>query len=326
MIAPLIAAFVAAMVCCKILIFRAAHLFVDEPNERSLHSVPTPRFGGIGILVGILVGWLLVVSQKGMVNEVIFIGAGVILISSISLFDDFFRLSQASRFLVHFCASALMAGGLVYGVAGWGWLVFYTIGTIWMINLYNFMDGMDGFSGGMAFAGFLSLGLAGYFKDVLVFSSLNVIVAAAAAGFLVFNLPPARIFMGDAGSATLGFLAAGFSVWGIRDQVFPLWFPFLVFSPFIVDASVTILRRLFNREKIWLPHRKHFYQRLVLNGWSHRKTVIVEYFLMLACSASAFLIDKHDFAIPGLPVWLAVYIILGILVERKVRARAPFSS
>ncbi len=203
-------------------------------------------------------------------------------------------------------------------------LLFYLIATLWLINLYNFMDGMDGFSGGMAAIGFAALTVAAHFSQKPVMAEFMAVIAVAATGFLLFNFPPARMFMGDVGSATIGFLVAAFSLWGVRDAVFPIWLPLLVFSPFIVDASLTILRRAINREKIWLPHRKHFYQRLVLNGWSHRKTVLCEYVLMLACSVSALFIWRYDLALPGLSAWAFIYAVLALLVERKVREKVPF--
>jgi UDP-N-acetylmuramyl pentapeptide phosphotransferase/UDP-N-acetylglucosamine-1-phosphate transferase len=127
----------------------------------------------------------------------------------------------------------------------------------------------------------------GWLADHDLFFVASLIVAAAAAGFLVFNFPPARIFMGDAGSSTLGMLAAALSLWGARDGIFPFWTAVLVFSPFIADASVTLLRRLWRRERIWQAHKTHYYQRLVQAGWGHRKTVLLEYLIMLGCALTA---------------------------------------
>jgi UDP-N-acetylmuramyl pentapeptide phosphotransferase/UDP-N-acetylglucosamine-1-phosphate transferase len=149
------------------------------------------------------------------------------------------------------------------------------------------MDGMDGFAGGMAVIGFSTLAWLG--RADPGFATLCLIVAAASAGFLFHNFPPAKIFLGDTGSTTLGFLAAACSLWGSRVGLFPFWVALLVFSPFIVDATVTLLRRLLRGERIWEAHRTHYYQRLVLLGWGHRRTVLVEYALMLACAGSALL-------------------------------------
>jgi UDP-N-acetylmuramyl pentapeptide phosphotransferase/UDP-N-acetylglucosamine-1-phosphate transferase len=158
---------------------------------------------------------------------------------------------------------------------------------VWMINLYNFMDGMDGFAGGMTVFGFGTFAGLGWIAGHDSFLIVNLIIACASAGFLYFNFPPARIFMGDIGSSTLGLMAATLSLWGARDGVFPFWVAMLVFSPFIIDSTVTLARRLSRREKIWQAHKTHFYQRLVQAGWGHRKTVLFEYIIMFGCGITA---------------------------------------
>jgi UDP-N-acetylmuramyl pentapeptide phosphotransferase/UDP-N-acetylglucosamine-1-phosphate transferase len=195
-----------------------------------------------------------------------------------------------------------------------------------MINLYNFMDGMDGFAGGMAVIGFSTLAWLG--RADAGFAAVCLTVAAASAGFLIHNFPPAKIFLGDTGSTTLGFLAAACSLWGSKADLFPFWVALLVFSPFIVDATVTLLRRLLRGEKVWEAHRKHYYQRLVLLGWGHRRTVLVEYALMLACAGSA------ELAIHLSPAgqatlaagWLLIYGLLMWGVGRLERRRATVST
>ena len=164
-------------------------------------------------------------------------------------------------------------------------LVIGAIATAWMINLYNFMDGSDGLAGGMAVIGFGAYAVASYQADFLPLALGSVTIAACAAAFLCFNLHPARTFLGDAGSIPLGFLAAAIGFIGWRDGVWPWWFPLLVFSPFIVDATVTLLRRMLTGERFWAAHRSHYYQRLVQSGWGHRKTANAEFALMLACAA-----------------------------------------
>jgi len=202
---------------------------------------------------------------------------------------------------------------LPWGVLG---LIFTWLAIVWMTNLFNFMDGMDGFAGGMALAGFTFLGLAGWLAGAQSYAVFCWLVSASTLGFLPFNFPPARIFMGDAGSATLGLLAAALSLWGVNDGIFPIWFPLLVFSPFVVDATLTLLGRSLRREKIWQAHRTHYYQRLVQAGWGHRKTVLTEYLLMLMAGGSALiLLLSPDFRLVGLIVWSAVYILLAYVVN-----------
>jgi len=149
------------------------------------------------------------------------------------------------------------------------------------------MDGSDGLAGGMAVFGFGAYGLAALAGGDFSFAAINLSVAAAACAFLFFNFPPARVFMGDVGAIPLGYLAAVLDVTGWLRGNWPWWFGIAVFSPFIVDASYTLLKRLLRGAKVWQPHREHFYQRLVQSGWGHRKTAVAEYVLMALCSGAA---------------------------------------
>jgi UDP-N-acetylmuramyl pentapeptide phosphotransferase/UDP-N-acetylglucosamine-1-phosphate transferase len=158
--------------------------------------------------------------------------------------------------------------------------------------------------------GFLAyLGWRGGHQLILL---LSLLVASAAAGFLWYNVPPALIFMGDVGSVPLGFLAAALAMMGVHDGLFDIWVPLLIFSPFIVDATVTLVRRLLRGEKIWRAHREHYYQRLVLAGWGHRRTVLAEYTLMLACGISAMVYVQisEPWRMTILLGWMGVYMVL----------------
>jgi UDP-N-acetylmuramyl pentapeptide phosphotransferase/UDP-N-acetylglucosamine-1-phosphate transferase len=150
----------------------------------------------------------------------------------------------------------------------------------------------------------------------------SLFFSLAALGFLIYNLPPARIFMGDIGSASLGFAAASVTLWGVKDELFEIWVPLLIFSPFIVDSTVTLLKRTFRREKIWKAHREHYYQRLVLAGWGHKKTIVMEYVLIIAAGLSGLLYGQLNraFQFVTLLCWVFIYIALGLgvqMVERQ---------
>ena len=188
---------------------------------------------------------------------------------------------------------------------------------MWMTNLYNFMDGMDGFAGGMTVIGFGFLSLMGWLGDHLLIALMSLLTIAASVGFLFFNLPPAKIFMGDVGSVPLGFLAGTLSVMGVHDGLFDIWIPILIFSPFIVDATATLFHRLWRGKQIWRAHRQHYYQRMVLAGWGHRRTVLVEYGLMLACGISAIFYWKSSepLQLAILLAWTAVYVLLALSVK-----------
>lgn len=268
---------------------------LDYPNSRSLHQQPIPRTGGLAVLGGIFAGGLYApVAYPLWVALLI----GLLPLTVVSLLDDYRSVAARWRILTHLLAavSLLAAGltpdrlelpGLALPLPVWIAIPLTLLFIVWMINLYNFMDGMDGFAGGMATIGFSALAWLGWADAG--FAAFCLIVAAASAGFLVHNFPPAKIFLGDTGSTALGFLAAAFSLWGAKEGLFPFWVALLVFSPFIVDATVTLLRRLLRGEKVWEAHRSHYYQRLVLLGWGHRRTVLTEYALMLACAGSALL-------------------------------------
>jgi UDP-N-acetylmuramyl pentapeptide phosphotransferase/UDP-N-acetylglucosamine-1-phosphate transferase len=177
----------------------------------------------------------------------------------------------------------------------------------------------------MALIGFGVYALAAALAGEPAFAQANLCVAAAAAGFLVFNFPPARVFMGDAGSIPLGFLAAALGLQGWSDGLWPLWFPLVVFGPFVVDASVTLVRRALRRERVWQAHRSHYYQRIILLGWSHRRTAAAEYALMAASGAVALLAARLA---PGLQAallaaLLAVYLAAGLAVDLRWRRHAP---
>jgi len=289
---------------------------LDEPNERSLHARPVPRTGGVATvlaLAGAFGGWQAMQGLSAQAGDLLIAAAFIALLS---FADDLRPLPAAVRLIGHVLAAGwLAARGFVLFDGGW-WAVLSALGMVWMLNLYNFMDGMDGFAGGMAVFGFGFLGLAGWQAGDATFAGFCWVIAAAAAGFLPWNFPPARIFMGDAGSATLGLLAGGASVWGVREGVFGWWLPLLVFSPFVVDATVTLFRRALRGERVWQAHRSHYYQRLVLSGWSHRKAVLAEYALMLAAGASALMLPQTA-VWPGLVAWAVVFALLACAVDRR---------
>jgi UDP-N-acetylmuramyl pentapeptide phosphotransferase/UDP-N-acetylglucosamine-1-phosphate transferase len=166
-------------------------------------------------------------------------------------------------------------------------MLLLAVGVVWLTNLYNFMDGADGVAGGMAVIGFSTYATAAALAGETALSMLCTGISAAALAFLGFNFHPARIFMGDVGSIPLGFLAAALGLLGWRHDAWPLWFPVLVFGPFIADATVTLLRRFSRREKVWQAHREHYYQRLVRMGLGHRAAALIGYAVMVFCAAAA---------------------------------------
>ncbi|PTN33319.1 glycosyltransferase family 4 protein [Desulfonatronum sp. SC1] len=350
-LAPVFAAlFSSAVLTAYLTSGRARLRILDHPNERSLHHTPVPRTGGLAILAGLAVGMIVALAMdvlalgasgewetemliRGAFPELLWLVGGALLVAMVSFVDDRKGVGVVPRFAVHVAAAfVLLAGGLApraldLGVWVWAWpmslgVLFSGLFMVWMTNLYNFMDGMDGFAGGMGLIGFGFLGLFGLLAGESGYALVCWSTALACLGFLVFNYPPARIFMGDTGASSLGFWAGALILWADGRGMFPFWAGVLVFSPFIVDATVTLLRRLLAGEKVWQAHRSHYYQRLVQLGWGHRKTVLAEYAVMLAAGLSGlFLLQLGNtvWVLPGLTCWTLIYLVLAMLVGRMER-------
>lgn len=272
--------FVASIALTWWMATRAAHLFPhDEPNPRSLHVHPVPRTGGIAIMAAVTAAGALLQASLAV------LGCAFAL-AVVSFVDDRGGLPAHVRFLAHGAAAAGWLALALPGAPAWLLPVLF-LAIVWVTNLYNFMDGMDGLAGGMTAFGFGAYAIGFWLAGEAASALFSASVAAAALGFLWFNFHPARIFMGDVGSIPLGFLAAAVGLHGWRDGAWPIWFPVAVFSPFIFDATVTLLRRAARGERIWEAHRTHYYQRLVQLGWGHRNTALAEYALMAGCAVVA---------------------------------------
>ena len=255
----------------------AWRLATDIPNDRSLHTLPTPRVGGWGIVP------VCVVLLLALAPALWLIAVGAAGLAAMSQIDDRRGLPARVRFSAHLVAVVALIA--IYP-AGAPWWLLAGVGfvMVWLTNLYNFMDGADGLAGGMALFGFGAYAAAALTGPNLSpdLAAAGAAVAGAALGFLLLNFHPARLFLGDAGSIPLGFLAGALGYWGWRADAWPIWFPALVFAPFIADASVTLLRRLLRGEKFWQAHREHYYQRMVRSGVGHRRTALYWYLIMLA--------------------------------------------
>ena len=292
-----------------LLMQRAAHLPIDHPNARSLHVTPMPRVGGIGVIVGVLVAAMLI--QPSALWPIML---GALLLAVISLLDDYKNLPVSWRLLAH-VAVAVGCLLMLPGLSGGG-LVLATLVIVWMTNLYNFMDGADGLAGGMAVTGFGALAVAAGWAGAPELALFCAAIAAAGLAFLRFNFPPATLFMGDAGSVPLGFLAAALAVYGVLQNYWPVLFPLMVFSPFIADASVTLIKRGLRGEKIWRAHREHYYQRLVRMGWSHRQLALATYALMLVCACAGLgLILVPPYAPIITVLWMATFMLIFITLD-----------
>lgn len=299
------AGLVAWSVNCLLLRHKVSLLTVDAPNARSMHTLPTPRGGGLGIAAAVFIlggGWLTFAGSGWMAIVLLIPTAAIAFVSHI---DDRRSLPPLPRFVVHIAAAGgfCFAGhtlnsvtlpGLEISLAT-GLGVAVTAGIlIWFTNLYNFMDGMDGLAAGMGVIGFGSLGLVSAMTGDESGAVLCWIVCGASVGFLLLNFPPARLFMGDIGSSMLGFLAAAIIISSEVRGGFPVWIGLLVFGPFVVDATLTLLRRLLAGKRIWEAHSQHYYQRAARLGLGHRRIVLIEYALMVASGACATFAIRLD--------------------------------
>jgi len=275
-----IVSFGIALAALQLLLSRYARVALDQPNERSLHEQPVPRTGGIAVLAGTAVALAFGASPLWLPIALSFA------LGTISFLDDIHSLPTAARLITHLLAAGILVWYVLSPMNALG-LVVLALAIAWITNLYNFMDGSDGIAGGMSVFGFGTYAIAAAMEGETPMLMLCAAISAASAGFLIRNFHPARIFLGDVGSIPLGFLAGGLGVVGWRDDLWPLWFPLLVFAPFIGDATLTLVKRLARREKVWQAHREHYYQHLVRMGAGHRGTAVVAYLLMIFCGAAS---------------------------------------
>ncbi len=293
---------------------------VDRPNSRSSHTVPTPRGGGAAIAVSwfLALGWLVVSGLLDTwVGLALLAGGGVIAL--IGWLDDRRHLSAGIRAGVHLAAAAWAVwclGGLPFldagmGIVPLGWLggALAVVGIAWLTNLYNFMDGIDGLAAGEA----VSVGLVG--GGLLAFAGADGMalavfsLAAAAGGFLVFNWPPAKIFMGDVGSGLLGYAFGVLALASERADAVPLIVWMILLAVFIVDATATLIRRVVNGERWFEAHRSHAYQRAVQAGYSHRDVTVA----VMGLNALLAVAAVGGLAVPTLLPAVAV-LTLGLLL------------
>ncbi len=267
---------------------------LDQPTPRSLHSRPTPRGGGLVIVVLALVAvpafsaFLPAVRWTPVIAYVI----GTALMAGISWLDDLYSLSPWTRLGVHGVASTIVVAGCgagpaiavpILGELFLGWAA-YPLAVLWLVavsNAFNFMDGIDGMAGLQALVAATAWGAVGVHLSLPLAAGLGVVLAGASLGFLVHNWSPARIFMGDVGSVFLGFslgavpflAAAGTGPGSGRTGTLPLLAVAFLW-PFICDTGFTLLRRAIRGENVLQAHRSHLYQRLVLAGHSHRAVAV----------------------------------------------------
>ena len=298
-------AFALAYAALRFLLSRFGTLALDEPNARSLHERPVPRTGGIGVLAGASVALPLGAVELWLPFSLA-LGLG-----ALSFLDDLRGVPRDARLGAHLLAAGVLAWYLFTPMHP-AELAALIVAAVWITNLYNFMDGADGIAGGMAAIGFGAYAAAAGAAGQVALTSLSLALCAASIAFLLHNFHPARLFLGDVGAIPLGFLAGGLGLQGWRDDAWPLWFPVLVFGPFIADATVTLLKRAIRREAVWHAHRDHYYQRMVRMGLGHRRTAWAGYAAMLVCAGASLYARAEPAPVQALAFAAASLVLAGM--------------
>ncbi len=319
----------------------AAAVFADSPEKpQAMHSHAVPRFGGIGItcafvVVACVAIWL---QRNGHANLApawaVPLASALALVGVVSIVDDFRNVSALVRLVVHSIAAILVVSavwpmlGAIGSPAALIVAVLCVLAVAWSVNLFNFMDGVNGMVALSSAAGLLSLALLAGLQPPAGAPNATIMLciaaAGAAAGFLPHNLS-GRVFMGDLGSTGLGLLAAALSLIGTQQALWAWWVPLVIFAPMIADTAWTLFRRAIRGEQVWKSHREHIYQRLVWHrGWSHLQVTLLYAGLTLV-GALAIAVSKQGVATgiavePILPlVWVLKYVSLVVIAEAYLR-------
>ena len=262
---------------------------VAEVNDRSSHTTPTPHGGGVAIALTWFSGISYLYYTEAINESFCFALMVGVIISVVSYIDDLVELSPKIRLLTQASVAILS----LYFLNGFKEIdfIYFSIENqiltnifaffmiVWFINLYNFLDGIDGYAGSEA----IFLGLASF---LLFGDDVSLVLVASTLGFLLWNWHKAKIFMGDVGSTLLGFNVAIFTIYYANQESSNFWIWIILFGLFWFDATLTLFRRFQNKEKLSQAHKKHAYQRLAQSGWTHRKVVTASIFLniFLFCS------------------------------------------
>jgi len=298
---------------------------LDHPNVRSSHTRPTPRGGGMAIVVVVL---LLVVAldmvEKWEFSKVAALFTGGLLVAAVGFWDDLGGLSAKWRFLAHLVASgiAVAAFGAIQWIPfgamrlplGWLGIPVSVMMITWFINSTNFMDGIDGIAGSEVAFVAAATGWLAYWDDYRSLAALGWVLAAACIGFLCWNWPPAKIFMGDVGSGFLGFLVGAFLLDGFSQRPMDFWALLILPGVFTVDAAITLLRRVVTGRRWYEAHRSHAYQHAA-QRWGHLKVTLtllllnVGWILPISCLARQYpemgwwMLLAAWFPVAGLVLW-----------------------
>ncbi|MFX4177285.1 MraY family glycosyltransferase [Aliarcobacter butzleri] len=293
---------------------------VASVNERSSHTVPTPHGGGIAIAITWFIGLFYLYFIGQIENNLFYALLFGAVISIVSFFDDIYELSPKLRLIIQ----AIVAIGGLYFLGGFETLafgifdiqnsiftnIFAFFMIIWFINLYNFLDGINGYAGSEA----VFLSLAGF---ILFGGNHFLVLAVAVLGFLYWNWNKAKIFMGDVGSTLLGYNVAIFTIYYANQEPTNFWIWIILFGVYWFDATLTLIRRKLNKERLSQAHKKHAYQRLTQAGWSHYKVTNYSIGLNVLLFAIVYFISNIFVA------FLLAFVVL-VLVMKFIDSKKAF--
>lgn len=304
--------------------FALKNKIISIPNERSLHVNPTPVGGGLAIVITWYIG-ITILFFYGFIERSLYFAllSGVIL-AIISFIDDLIELKPIVRLCFHF-VTAILAFAFLQGLRqliipevefNYNFLVYplAIVGIVWFINLFNFMDGVDGFASLEA----ITICLVIY---ILSGNIINLLLIACISGFLFWNLPKAKIFMGDVGSTQLGFILVILGIYFHNSYQFSILNWIMLSSPFWFDASLTLYRRWRNGEKLSKSHRKHAYQRIVQSGFSHLKVNL--WLLIINVFVIVMILIYREIKFLQIPLFVLTLIFF-YLITKRIDRKVPF--
>ncbi|WP_341751490.1 MULTISPECIES: UDP-phosphate alpha-N-acetylglucosaminyltransferase [unclassified Candidatus Tisiphia] len=297
---------------------------VDIPNPRRVHSRITPRGGGLAIVIVVIIALIAYeyFSTKTLINSIKIVPL-LLIISSISFLDDLISIPIFVRLIFHIICSTIAIFLFLFPVVLFHHelplyidFMLSIIGLIVFLNIYNFLDGIDGISGAESIHLSITILILCYLKSDIIINInfiivLNIIILACSIGFLIFNWHPAKIFLGDVGSISLGFLL-GLCLLLISASSVHLFVASSIASLYyLADGGLTILIRLVNKEKIWQPHLKHFFQKAVRNGKSHKEVVS----RIIICNILLMVLSIISLYFPLLSIIFAILVVMVTIIN-----------
>ncbi len=300
------------------------HKILDIPNKRSSHSAPVPRGGGLAIVICWYLGITLLFFFGQIADNLYYAFMSGSLLAIISLIDDIISLKPRLRLLSQLASASLalffLRDHFFINISGWIietqfiLIPLFILAIVWFINLYNFLDGIDGYASVEAIS--TALIIYSFTGNIIC-----LLLVASVAGFLFWNWPKAKIFMGDVGSTQLGFILIVLGIYLNNEGQFDLILWIIITSPYWFDATLTLYRRWRNKEKLSQAHKKHIYQRIVQSGFSHLQTDMALIVLNILLAFVALIINKYD--ILTVPLFLSVILVL-FLINRQADKKIPF--